>query len=110
MIFFYAHSRFLQLVDVLVDLFERLRVGGAEKLSARDLGDFIQPGLVEFHALVFVEDVPQSIGERAPRGKDRHRRDPVNARADGVEVDVKRPHCFRRRIGWNFSGVIFSIS
>src|ERR1700737_4618261 len=57
LIFFHGHGRFLHLVDVAVNLLERFRIRRAEKLSARNLCDFLQPRLVEFYRLSLVEDI-----------------------------------------------------
>src|ERR1700730_3417727 len=61
LIFFHAHGRLLHFVDVAINLLERFRIRRAKKLSARNLGNFLQPRLVEFYPLFFVKDVTQRV-------------------------------------------------
>src|SRR5581483_6089862 len=110
LVFFYAHGRFLQLVDVVENLFQRPRIRGAEKFAVRDFGNFSQAGFVKLYALVLVENVAQRVSERAASGVNRRRRNSVDPGPDGVEMDFQGLHRFGRGLGRDFSGVVFSVS
>ena len=102
LVFFYAHGRFLQLVDVVENLFQRPCIRGAEKFAVRDFGNFSQAGFVKLYALVLVENVAQRVGERAASGVNRGRRYAIDAGADGVENGFSGPLLLRRQFWAGF--------
>ena len=63
------------------------------------------------HPLILVNDVARHIGHRTAVGlvENRHRCDPVDSRADRVELDLERLDRFRRGVRRNFAGVIFAV-
>src|SRR6266478_2152438 len=61
LVFFHAYSRFFQLVDVAIDLLQRLSICCSEKLAVRNFRDFPQTRFVKFNTLVFVKHVAQGI-------------------------------------------------
>src|SRR6267143_2437530 len=71
LILFHAHGRFLNLVDVLINLFERLRVGSTIELSVCNFRHLLQPGFVEFDAPSLIKNVPCHVGKWPSLSKDR---------------------------------------
>src|SRR5205823_13842796 len=51
LILFYIHDRFLELVDVSVNLLQRFRIGRAIELAAGNLRHLFKSGFVELHPL-----------------------------------------------------------
>src|SRR5437762_12294925 len=52
LVFFHAHGRFFQLVDVAIDLLQRFGIRCPEKLAVRNFRDFPQTSFIKFNALV----------------------------------------------------------
>src|SRR5438270_9704963 len=88
LIFLHRHGRFLQLVDVAVDLFERFRVGRAEKLPVGDLRDLSQARFVEFNPLILIEKITEHVRHRSALGENRRRRESVDTGSDRIEMNL----------------------
>ena len=80
----------LELVDLLVDVLERIVVGGAEELAAADVGDFLQRVVVDIDRDGGVDDAAEDVAH----GKFGH---VGRARADGVNLDARARARPRRR-------------
>src|ERR1043166_118225 len=111
LIFLHAHGRFLQLVDVRINLLERSGVRRPEKFSVCNFGDFSQTGLVKRDRRHLIEDVTFVVRGRPaiPRILQREWRNPICPNSDGVKVDMQRLERLRRRIRRNFTGIIIPI-
>src|ERR1700730_9820936 len=109
LIFFDGHRRSFQLVDVVINLLERLAVGRTEKFSVGDLSNFPQTGFVKFHTLVLIKNVAERVGHRPARRVNRRGCDPGDSRADGVKVNFQCFHGFGRSVWRDFARVIFTV-